>query len=147
MFGHRVRIAIVGIWITHGLTACGQSHVNTQQQPSFGLLVVGPIAAVRFGFASGDTLQEVPVLRTEKPVQDSAKVRAGMLGYDPACSRYFVRSPRYLVLLVADCEHDNVEDGVSLAAFDENGRMISWPTPSVTEMEITLLQPARRAKQ
>lgn len=139
-------IGIVVTCVMLGLTAC-RPRATSLEQPAFGLLVLGPVAAVRFGFVAGDTLQEIPAHRANTAVRDSASSRSLGLGYDPACTRFFVRQARYVVLLTADCERENAEDGESLAAFDESGRMISWPTVSVTEMDISTLEPKHRQKQ
>jgi len=120
-------------------------HVRTDDR--YGFLVVGPIAALRFGFAEGDTLLEVPRSTAPAGVKDSAEVRARAFGCDHACTRYFTRNARYLVLLEADCTKEDVEDGEALAALDDQGRTIGSPIPQVTDEHIAALKPGRRAPQ
>jgi hypothetical protein len=143
----RWRTPIVALVITQTAGGCATAGGGAPESERLGFLVLGPTAAVRFGFAPGDTADEVPARQVLAVVRDSAQTQARGLGYDPGCARYFSLGQRYVVLLTVNCELEDSEDGEALAAFEGDGRMISWPTPTVTDMEIRELKPPRRRRQ
>ncbi len=128
-----------------GLAACGAQVSQAKPRQAFGYIVVGRTAASAYGLVPGDTLGEVPRQEVPNIVVSASEAEATRIDYAPHCSRYFLGSAKYLVLLKVRCKMDEtVEDGEALLAFLASGQPAGRPLLSLTADAYTDLWPGTR---
>lgn len=139
---HSVCVGMLALGTWQGVASCARPP-SQALAAAYGYLIVGQGSQTAWGLNPGDSLPEWPVVDVPEAVRAASDTQAKRYEFNASCSRYFGTATAFLALFRSDCSGRVVDDGEGIAAFSEEGALLGWVVPRLSN-EYERVSPVER---